>query len=219
MGYFVLDDKKCLVEGLSREQILAAIVQAVETHEIADVDTGFVTTIKEQNAGLGLKFWVGTVAEYNAIPEVDPDCVYICTDSTDLQDFGDALDAVIARLDTLDRMRGETLLSTTVGYGDNLSVALTGTEIKNFNAVKVLVVGAGEVLCDVQVVADNDNVTIKGSAPAAQSSGDGLTLINVNLTCSKANNTLVRNRTTTAVITSSGATFGERSISSIRGVY
>ena len=34
---------------MTKEQILAAITQAVESHTVSDVDTGFVTTLKEQN--------------------------------------------------------------------------------------------------------------------------------------------------------------------------
>lgn len=67
---------------MTKEQILTAIQQAVTTGEIKDVDTGFITTIKEQNRGNALTFWVGTTAEYNAIEEKAEDCFYILTDDT-----------------------------------------------------------------------------------------------------------------------------------------
>ena len=54
--YHVIANDKVKAESMTREQILAAITQAVETHEIFDVDTGFVTTIKETNKNKALKF-------------------------------------------------------------------------------------------------------------------------------------------------------------------
>ena len=66
-NYFVLRDDNCRFPSMTKEQILAAITQAVSTGEIKDVDTGFVTKIKELNKNKQLSFWVGTTAEYNAI--------------------------------------------------------------------------------------------------------------------------------------------------------
>lgn len=80
--YYVLCGSNCKFESMTKEQILTAIQQAVETGEIKDVDTGFITTIKEQNRGNALTFWVGTTAEYNAIEEKAEDCFYILTDDT-----------------------------------------------------------------------------------------------------------------------------------------
>lgn len=85
--YNVISDDKCLFESMTKEQILAAIVQAVETHQITDVDTGFVQTIKEQNHGTGLKFWIGSTAEYNALQSIEQDVFYILTDDTELEDM------------------------------------------------------------------------------------------------------------------------------------
>ena len=99
--YYVISGDKCFFESMTKEEILTAITQAVETHEISDVDTGFVQTIKEQNHGTGLKFWIGTTAEYNALQTIDPDCFYILTDDTkfedieaDLQSFRDELGGI-----------------------------------------------------------------------------------------------------------------------------
>lgn len=77
--YFVLCEDKCLFESMTKEQILAAITQAVEEGEIHDVDTGFITKIKEQNAGKELKFWVGSQAQYNALVPQE-DVMYLITD-------------------------------------------------------------------------------------------------------------------------------------------
>ena len=78
--YYALCANNCKYETLTKEQILTAIQQAAETGEIKDVDTGFVTTIKEKNHGVGLTFWIGTTAEYNAIETKAENCFYICTD-------------------------------------------------------------------------------------------------------------------------------------------
>jgi len=66
-NYYVLSENNCKFESFTKEQILSAIQQAVNSGEIKNVDTGFVTKIKEQNKNAGLMFWVGTQAEYNAL--------------------------------------------------------------------------------------------------------------------------------------------------------
>lgn len=84
----------CLFESLTKEQILAAITQAVEGHTVSDVDTGFITKIKEINGNRPLKFWIGTAAEYAAIEDKEKDCFYILSD----EDDGGAIDAAISEL-------------------------------------------------------------------------------------------------------------------------
>lgn len=65
---YVLCDSNCKYEGMTKEQILAAIAQTISTGEIGECDTGFITTIKTIN-GLGLKFFLGEQAEYDALTE------------------------------------------------------------------------------------------------------------------------------------------------------
>lgn len=78
--YFVMCESNCKFESMTKEQILTAIEQAVSTGEITDVDSGFVTKLKEQNRNVGLKFWVGTEAEYNALSTPPADTFCIITD-------------------------------------------------------------------------------------------------------------------------------------------
>lgn len=85
--YYCFCGSNCKYETMTREQILAAIVQAVETGEIRDVDTGFVTKIKEKNGGRYVTFWVGTQAEYNALESTAENCVYIITDDAAMEDL------------------------------------------------------------------------------------------------------------------------------------
>lgn len=95
-NYYVLCDDNCRFEGMTKEQILAAIVQAVESHEISDVDTGFVTKIKEQNANKQLKFWVGTTVQFNALETKAENTLYILSDD----DTEDSLELAISNLQT-----------------------------------------------------------------------------------------------------------------------
>lgn len=66
--YYCYCDSNCKYETMTKEQILAAIVQAVSTGVIKDVDTGFITTVKTIN-DKSVKFFFGTEAEYNALGE------------------------------------------------------------------------------------------------------------------------------------------------------
>lgn len=88
---YVVCDQNCRWESMTKEQILAAITQAVENHQIADVDTGFVTTIKTVN-GIGLKFFIGTQAAWAEYPSDQKEGVFaIFTNDT----TGDALKTAI----------------------------------------------------------------------------------------------------------------------------
>lgn len=99
--YYVLCANNCKFESMTKEQILAAIAQAVSTGEIKNVDTGFVTKIKEQNSGAALSFWVGTTAEYNAIPDKTANCFYILTDDTMKQDIENAINELAREIEIL----------------------------------------------------------------------------------------------------------------------
>lgn len=67
---YVICDQNCKWEGLTKEQILTAIAQAVEDGKITDVDTGFVRTIRTIN-DQPLRFFVGSQAEYNGLTDAE----------------------------------------------------------------------------------------------------------------------------------------------------
>lgn len=90
--YYVLSAGNNLTESMTKEQILSAITQAVESHTISDVDTGFVEKVKEQNSAANLKFWVGTTAQYNALATKENGCFYILTDDTQFEDMEAEID-------------------------------------------------------------------------------------------------------------------------------
>lgn len=87
MAFYVICDDDSKHESMTKEQILAAIAQAIETGSIGDCDTGFVTKVKELNGGRAVTFWVGTQAQYNALAEKAENCVYIITDDTTGEDL------------------------------------------------------------------------------------------------------------------------------------
>lgn len=67
---YVICDQNCKFESMTKEQILAAIEQAVNEGTIGDVDSGFIRTVKTIN-GIPLKFFVGTQAEYDVLTKED----------------------------------------------------------------------------------------------------------------------------------------------------
>ena len=89
--HYVLRGDKVLAESMTKEEIMTAIVNAIEQGEIGDVDTGFVTTLKEQNGGQALKFWIGTQAQYNAIETPEINVFYIITDDSTEADLEEAI--------------------------------------------------------------------------------------------------------------------------------
>ena len=90
-AYYVFSADNCRFDGMTKEQILAAITQAVETGTIQNVDTGFVTKIKEQNSGSAVTLWVGTQAQYNALGTKEPNCLYIVTDDDTISTMQNAI--------------------------------------------------------------------------------------------------------------------------------
>lgn len=163
--YYVLSEGKILSEGMTKEQILAAIVQAVETHAIADVDTGFVSMLKEKNKDKQLTFWVGTTAEYNAIQTPVQNCFYILTDETDIEDLEEAIEQLAETVDSLAGCKNKTLLNQTVpnSAGYMLSIEFEGDRpITAYTLVKVTIIESDdpfEVLCTVE----NDTGLIHGT--------------------------------------------------------
>ena len=57
---YCLDEGKNSYETMTKEQILAAIEQAISTGTFGDFDSGFVTKIVDQNSGVAVSVWIGT---------------------------------------------------------------------------------------------------------------------------------------------------------------
>lgn len=170
MAYYVLNDNKCLFEGMTKEQIIAAITQAVETHEIHDVDTGFVTTLKEGNKNNALSFWVGTTAEYNAIDPKVENCFYILTDDTELED----LEAAIRNVSNV--LKGEVIVDASsspmdfTGDGTQLDIPLTSEhDIWDFTLVQVVTENNDCVVCNVAPIRNSSTQPPVGATIAGVS--------------------------------------------------
>lgn len=83
--YFCLCESNCKFETMTKEQILTAITQAVESGEVKDVDTGFVQTIKTIN-GQPLKFFVGSQYEYEQLSDTERENVFaIISNDTNME--------------------------------------------------------------------------------------------------------------------------------------
>lgn len=91
--YYARGESKSNYETMTKEEILAAIIQAVEHGTVQDIDAGFITKIKELNKGYNLRFWVGTTAEFNALGTTESNVLYIKTDDTTPEDINAALTA------------------------------------------------------------------------------------------------------------------------------
>ena len=82
--YYCFCDSNCKFETMSKEQILAAIAEATGK-TVGDVDEAFISHIKETNANKDLKFWRGTMSQFNAIATKDANTYYIITDDNTVQ--------------------------------------------------------------------------------------------------------------------------------------
>ena len=138
---YVHDSNKNRYEGLTREQIINAIEQAVEQGEITDLDDGFITKIKELNASQNIQIWVGTTAQFSAIQTKAANTLYILTDD----DSADDWDAIAEQLEATDDKIDEVLSGSRVV--PNATNATNAT-----NADKVICTNSNE-----SVIADGYN--------------------------------------------------------------
>ena len=83
---FVFDGKLCKFEGMTKEQIINAIVEATGVTP-SDVDAGFISTIVEQNNSRSVHFWFGTQAEYDALETYDSNTFYIIDGDATIDDL------------------------------------------------------------------------------------------------------------------------------------
>jgi len=110
--HYVLRGDKSLVESMTKEEIETAIVNAIEQGEIGEIDTGFVTSLKEQNGGQAFKVWIGTQAQYNAIANPEKNVLYLITDDTTDSDLEEAFEELEETVENL--AEDVTTLKTTV---------------------------------------------------------------------------------------------------------
>ena len=80
--YYVICEDNCKFEGMTKEQIIAAIAEATGATPTL-VDDAFISKIKEQNHQSTKQFWTGTEVEYNALDDHDEDVIYIISEAGD----------------------------------------------------------------------------------------------------------------------------------------
>ena len=164
--YYVLSDGNNLFEGMTKEEIFAAIVEATGNTPTG-IDDAFITKIKEQNQNIPLKFWIGTNAQYNALEEIDPNCFYIFTDTNELDNIEqlaeDAAETkateICAPLETFINKINDVL------YADEGS-GIINASIANINNYLIVLVKTGVfpfVVCTVEYNYTNNEAIIKGS--------------------------------------------------------
>lgn len=101
-NFYVLGDDNCKYEGMSKEQIIATIQEAISTGTIPELDAGVITKIKEQNKQRALSFWVGSQDEYNAIQKKADNCFYIISNSGNLTELKATVDELIEEVNGFD---------------------------------------------------------------------------------------------------------------------
>ncbi len=144
MTYYVIGEGNNFYEGMTKEQILAAITQAIETHTITDVDTGFVTKLKEKNKNNQLSVWVGTEAEFNAIEEKDQNTLYIKTDDSTLEAIGEQFELYNQRLTNCEKVFNKISVSYTK---DNLPTGvMDSTTLSKLSTLSVKAVKSGNIV-------------------------------------------------------------------------
>lgn len=98
-NYWVMCDDNCRFPAMTKEQILAAIAEATG-NAVSGVDNAFITKIREMNASANLKFWVGTMAQFNALAEKDENTLYIFSDDDTAEVFEQSISQLREDIDT-----------------------------------------------------------------------------------------------------------------------
>lgn len=130
---FALDEGANKHQTMTKEQIIAAIVQAVNNGTIGNIDTGFITKIQEINNKTNLKVWIGTNAEFTALPTKDTDTLYLFTDDPTIDDMEEAVTTVKEAISKLSKglvdgtiETGKAVVSDTKGVVDGNLLKDTG---------------------------------------------------------------------------------------------
>ena len=199
--YYLICADGCKFEGMTKEQILAAIAEATG-NTVNDVDGAFITMIKELNKGAPIKLWFGSTAEFNAIPEKQQNCLYITDDDTTFEDIDrllkwleegyDSLAERVVALEAEHKKNGVVLLD----LGDNDLTAQTIKDISKYTFVCVAVDALYKVPCFVSIEADG-TFEINGFVSHNRTGGAGTELY-INLAVTIKGNLTENNGNVTA---------------------
>ena len=153
--YYCFCDSGCKFETMSKEQILAAITQALNGGGIGEVDTGFITTIKTIN-GTPLKFFVGTQSEYEILTDKEKQNLFaLITNDIAREAFLEAIDEIQRRLYSIEE-RLVTLEDNSSGSGGTSGGTGGGTSGGTSG-------GTGSLLIVQVTIKNNSSVTISGT--------------------------------------------------------
>lgn len=119
--YYCFCSSNCKYETMTKEQILAAIAQAITTGKVGECDTGFVTKVKETNGGSYVQLWVGTQAQYNALQRVENNCLYIITDDTSAADLLKTVEQLAADAKAAEESAAAAAEAARAAAGDQLT--------------------------------------------------------------------------------------------------
>lgn len=84
---YALDVGKNSHLTMTKEQILTAIMQAVNNGTIGNIDAGFVTKLQEINEQKAIRLWIGSTAQFQTLETKDEDTLYILTDDSTVEDI------------------------------------------------------------------------------------------------------------------------------------
>lgn len=146
-------------DGMTKEEVITAIQQIIETGEVHDLDTGFVTTLKEIAHGLGFRVWLGTTAEFNALQAgglLEANVLYIRTDDTSAQDIRSAIAALqsaVAALQTTAADSGWKTLEITEAYMQGFTPPTSGSKMPRYRKIGNHVYIQGFVMADMPTIA------------------------------------------------------------------
>ena len=126
---YVHDENHNRYEGMTREQIINAIVQAVEQGEIIDLDDGFITKIKEQNGNNNIQIWIGTSAQFSALQTKNANTLYILSDDDSADDWDQIAEAVEDLADEITKIKNGD--DNTVVYKATNAINAQYTSITN----------------------------------------------------------------------------------------
>lgn len=96
--YNVVRGDGVFFEGMTKEQIITAIAEATGV-TVEDIDSAFITKLKEINKGNTIQIWMGTNAEYNAIENKLDDVLYIVTDDTFVSDTNTSIEDLYTKIE------------------------------------------------------------------------------------------------------------------------
>lgn len=96
--YNVVRQDGVFFEGMTKEQVYAAIAEATGMTP-QDIDSAFISKLKEINKNTTIQVWMGTNAEYNALQMKADGVLYVITDDTFVDDTGDSIEEINTKLE------------------------------------------------------------------------------------------------------------------------